>query len=249
MRGHSTSKDYETLLSLSNSSRQDAIETFSLLSQRLSRSSLALVPLSPGLHQPHKRRTKKKTAGTKAIEYTNHTRSKSAPELSVAATPLGLATPEGWVRPKTGRKHSSDSSKSSSTRSGTTSPRRSTTKPRSPAPISAIHERTSHGPRTPHSPPPAYQSKQSSPLLPSPAPQQIEPIPPAIARRPFDPTKRRSIMSFASDSTKLGEIPEHKWARQGMLEAGNFPILTYYPMEPYQEPEKPRSRLRKLFRR
>lgn len=58
-------------------------------------------------------------------------------------------------------------------------------------------------------------------------------------------------MSFASDSTKLGEIPEHKWARQPMFAGGNmdFPIRTYYPLEPYQEPEKQRSRFMRLFRK
>jgi hypothetical protein len=56
-------------------------------------------------------------------------------------------------------------------------------------------------------------------------------------------------MSFASDSTKLGEIPEHKWAHRGATNAGAYPILTYHPLELYKEPEKPRSRLRKLFRR
>lgn len=54
-------------------------------------------------------------------------------------------------------------------------------------------------------------------------------------------------MSFASDSTKLGEIPERKWGRNADLDGGQFTITPYYPMEPYQEPEKPRSRLRRLF--
>jgi hypothetical protein len=54
-------------------------------------------------------------------------------------------------------------------------------------------------------------------------------------------------MSFGSDSTKIGEIPEHKWARQP--DGGIFPVRTYYPLEPYQEPEKPRSRFMRLFKR
>jgi hypothetical protein len=56
-------------------------------------------------------------------------------------------------------------------------------------------------------------------------------------------------MSFASDSTKIGEIPEHKWTRPAMLEDGKFSVTTYYPLEPYQEPEKQRSRFMRLFRR
>jgi len=65
------------------------------------------------------------------------------------------------------------------------------------------------------------------------------------------PDNRKSIMSFASDSTKLGEIPEHKWARSAMYEDVNvkFPVRTYYPLEPYQEPEKQRSRFMRLFRK
>jgi len=59
-------------------------------------------------------------------------------------------------------------------------------------------------------------------------------------------------MSFASDSTKLGEIPEHKWTRPPVVfGAGDvkFPVTTYYPLEPYEEPVKPRSKFMRLFRR
>lgn len=62
---------------------------------------------------------------------------------------------------------------------------------------------------------------------------------------------RKSIVSFASDSTKLGEIPEYKWRTPPIYDDGNvnFPVQTYYPLEPYQEPEKQRSRFMRLFRR
>jgi hypothetical protein len=84
-------------------------------------------------------------------------------------------------------------------------------------------------------PPPALVS---TPLLPSPLPRTR-------------PENRKSIMSFASDSTKLGEIPERKWARPSMFDVGNsnFPITAFYPLEPYQQPEKQRSRFMRLFRR
>jgi hypothetical protein len=60
---------------------------------------------------------------------------------------------------------------------------------------------------------------------------------------------RNSIRSFATDSTKLGEIPEHKWARPSKLDAGQFSVRRYYPLEPYQEPEKQKSRFMRFFRR
>ena len=65
------------------------------------------------------------------------------------------------------------------------------------------------------------------------------------------PENRKSMMSFASDSTKIGEIPERKWANPAMFDTGNsaFPITPYYPLGPYQEPEKQRSRFMRLFRR
>lgn len=59
-------------------------------------------------------------------------------------------------------------------------------------------------------------------------------------------------MSFASDSTKLGEIPEHKWTKpHALFEDGDFkfPVTTYYPLEPYQDQEKKRARFMRLFRR
>jgi len=225
--GKHTTTDCQSLLSLSNASRIEAIHTFEQLSQRLSRSSLALVPLSPAMKERGQRHRRKKSSSSSAVK---HTRSKSAPELS--------ATPQGWVRPKAGRKQSSDSTKSSKS-SGTSSPKQIASKPRA-------------------NQPPAPSSRRS------PAPRQIANIPheensprtppPQYTTFPVEPVRRRtqdrkSFMSFASDSTKIGEIPEHKWARRADMQEGNYPMTTYYPVEPYQEPEKQRSRLMKLFRR
>jgi hypothetical protein len=55
-------------------------------------------------------------------------------------------------------------------------------------------------------------------------------------------------MSFASDSTKLGEIPEYKWSDQHRLN-GDYPVTVFYPLNQSLIPEKkkPRSRLRRLF--
>jgi hypothetical protein len=91
-RGRSTSTDYQALLNLSNASRMEAINTFEQLSQRLSRSSLALVrsgnELAKHRTHHHRRKTSSSTGHMK------HSRSKSAPELSL--TPLGPANTDGW---------------------------------------------------------------------------------------------------------------------------------------------------------
>lgn len=228
--GSHTTTDYNSLLSLSNASRIEAINTFEQLSQRLSRSSLALIPVSPGLKeksQRHHHRRKKSSSSTGV----KHTRSKSAPELSV--------TPQGWVRPKAGRKQSTDSNKSFKS-SGTSTPKAVAARThanqlpassrRSPPPrqIGDVPHNDENAQRTP---PPQYTTF---------------PVEPLRARRTQD---RKSFMSFASDSTKIGEIPEHKWVRNAGIQEGNYPMTTYYPTEPYQEPEKQRSRLMKLFRR
>ncbi|KAH8602428.1 hypothetical protein B0O99DRAFT_139426 [Bisporella sp. PMI_857] len=92
---------------------------------------------------------------------------------------------------------------------------------------------------------PPHVTKHRLPMPPPPAEKAAAQI------LSHHPTNRRSIMSIASDSTKLGEIPSHKWIRPYNLENGEmavFPIQTYYPLEPYREPEKQKSRLRRLFR-
>lgn len=211
-RGRSTAADYQALLNLSQSSRMEAIKTFSELSQRLSRSSLALVP-SPSptskVHHTHKRKRSKQSSSLE------HTRSKSAPSLTI--------TEKGWVRPKTHRKTSSSSTM--------------TTTSSSPPPPKVPKERKSS---------PRLQRTQHPPPISS---SFVRPISPQAhleltrSSKP-DPRNRKSIMSFSSDSTKLGEIPEHRWPRNA---DGTVRATTYYPIEPYQEPVKERSRLRKLF--
>lgn len=229
--GQHTTTDYQSLLSLSNASRIEAIHTFEQLSQRLSLSSLALVPLSPGLKEKNQRhhQRRKKSSSSSGVK---HTRSKSAPELSV--------TPQGWVRPKAGRKQSSDSTKSSKG-SGTSSPKQIAAKALATQPP-ASSSRRSPAPRQIASVPHNDENSQGTP----PPQYTTFPVEPLRTRKTQD---RKSFMSFASDSTKIGEIPEHKWARNAAMHEGNYPMTTYYPVKPYQEPEKQRSRLMKLFRR
>lgn len=212
----------------------EAIHTFEQLSNRLSRSSLALVPSNK---HNEKHRHKRKAKSSSSVGNLKHARSKSAPQLSI--TPLGLATPDGWVRPKTGRKLSADSKAS-----GTSSPKRRAVPKPPPSP-----QRLSLP-----APPSQRPTTQSSPLIPRPTypmegtaatpPRRVTTVPQSR------PENRKSIMSFASDSTKLGEIPEYKWTRPHMYaDGGNFPTRAYYPLEPYQEPEKPRSRFMRLFKK
>jgi len=237
-RGCSTSTDYQALLNLSNASRMEAINTFEALSKRLSRSSLALVTSSSNRQTQgtHKR----KTRHSSSAQHLKHGRSKSSPQLSV--TPLGLATTEGWIRPKANRKHSSDSRSSKS--SGRSSPKHSNTKAPTPLrlpPSPAPRRITAPAPQ-----PNAIPNPSSTPAL-NTVPQS--PPPPYLPTKPPKHDQRKSFMSFASDSTKLGEIPEHKWTRPPGLEEGSYPITTYYPLEPYREPEKQRSRFMRLFRK
>ncbi|KAH7360691.1 hypothetical protein BKA65DRAFT_547404 [Rhexocercosporidium sp. MPI-PUGE-AT-0058] len=254
-KGRSSPADYQVLLNLSNSSRLEAITTFQQLSYRLSHSSLAL-PISPhktGSKTSATHRRKKKTStSSSGNSKRTQARAKSAPELSISITPLGPATPEGWVRPKAGRKLSTDS------KSGTSTPKRqrSASKPLAlPAPP-VVPRPASATRRSP--PPPPYQSHLPSPSsIAPPAPKHVSapisismPTPSQrLQVRVSRADKRKSIMSFASDSTKLGEIPEHKWARGAIPEGGQFPITPFYPIQLYQEPEKPKSRFMRLFRR
>ena len=64
-------------------------------------------------------------------------------------------------------------------------------------------------------------------------------------------SNRISMMSFASDSTKIGEIPERKLPRPLGLntEGENHLADTAFPLAPWTKPEKPRSRFMRLFRK
>jgi hypothetical protein len=229
-RGKSSTADYQSLISLSNASKLEAMRTFEQLSGRMSQSSMALV--STNASQTHRKRKRSSKRSTSA---------KSRSTSEVANTPLGFANTEGWVRPKQGRKMSSESTKAIKSSDSRRVPLKTISQaantPRIlPAPLSS-------------SPPAKATSAQPPHSLASPGGKSVGT--PAYRQRT---TNRKSIMSFASDSTKLGEIPEHKWARPRMLEVCaetgkvRYPITALYPIEPYQEPEK-RSRLRRLFGR
>ncbi|KAF4635343.1 hypothetical protein G7Y89_g2762 [Cudoniella acicularis] len=208
-RGKSTPSDYQSLMSLSDLTRREAIHTFEQLSIRLSTSSLALAPLAA---PADKRSTSRKKEST---THRNHTRAKSTPNLSV--TPLGPATPNGWVRSKSPKKSRKSSSKSKST-------------------TSMNRKREEHAIAPPHPRPKRITAPEPTLTLSS------SPSPPQRAEHALASPRdnRISFMSFASDSTKLGEIPERKWAKPAGFDYGSgnspFPITAYYPLEPYQEP-------------
>jgi len=223
-QGKNTQSDCQALLEISNSSRAEALRTFEQLSMRLSTSSLhsnqRLVPRPGVSHQGHKRRGQQ--ARQEASDSSKRALSKASPEPSIAITPLGPATPEGWVRSKAKRKTSSTSTKSKAAR---------TSRPlREAQPEVRKEAPKDKGILRP------IQSKLKLPIH-TDTPRRSE--------------NRMSLMSFASDSTKVGEIPEHKWAKQSRFAADgtSFPVMAAFPLEPYTEPEKARSRFMRLFRR
>lgn len=66
---------------------------------------------------------------------------------------------------------------------------------------------------------------------------------PNSTRTSSRPEWRRAPRSFASDSTKLGEIPEHKWA--GPRDDSTLRVA--YPLYAYPAPQKQRSRFMRFF--
>ncbi|CZT03610.1 uncharacterized protein RAG0_10330 [Rhynchosporium agropyri] len=251
-KGRSNSADYEVLLNLSNSSRLEAISAFQQLSHRLSHPSLALPPgpRKSNYKSSAAHRGKKITAPSSAKHSKRaHHSAKSPFEPSISITPLGPVSPDGWVRPKAGRKLSLESRSSGPS---TPNKQRSSSKPLAPLAPSAVPCPASVTRTSP--PRPTNQSH-----LPSPNSLESHPYKNADVSMPAQPHRlhthvpradqRESFMSFASDSTKLGEIPEDKWARGNISEGERFPITPFYPVQPYQVPEKPKSRFMRLFGR
>ncbi|KAG9247821.1 hypothetical protein BJ878DRAFT_538904 [Calycina marina] len=190
--GHTTpatSTDHTALLILSKTARSDAIRTFSQLSIRLSRTSLALPASSRSKAKPGAVPKKKKSSVESGSWKPSLSRSPSK-YLSTSAT----------KRPKS-------------------------------------------SPKLPPKPSPPYQANTT----------QFLPLPPSHHHTHYTqrrPSPRKSILSSTSDSTKLGEIPAHKGVCHCIAIDGRemvFPIRTYFPLEAYHEPVKPRGRLRRLL--
>lgn len=189
-------------MSMSNSSRLQAIETFDQLSKRLPQSSSSLTPSNKSSQKHAHDSQKRKPKHASSPKDTHNPRSKSAPSL----IPPALDQP----RPKhnSRKKKSPDSSKSSTTS------------------------------RRPHSDPEPHRSKPSRKPT---DPRRSAPPPARGARSSSRSDRRRTPKSFTSDSTKLGEIPEHKWARDSNS------LRVAYPLYSYPEPQKQRSRFMRFF--
>ncbi|KAI9817740.1 MAG: hypothetical protein M1827_000859 [Pycnora praestabilis] len=110
-----------------------------------------------------------------------------------------------------------------------------------PAPLAPIHANSNptifpEVVKTHRTPSPSPIPSLSIPSL-SPAPLPPPPVPPkpsnlslSIPRRQAKETP--SVFSFASDSTKLGEIPEHKWATPAYFTAieAKYPSINAVPV-------------------
>lgn len=225
--GESTRGDYQSLLLLSNESKIEAINTFGQLSSRLSRSQLTL--------QDGEARSRRDGVGKSPVTTKKHTsssgngkeagyragrvKSKSAPDLSITKIHPSSASPQGWVKPKSRPNGSSLSSESDNSR-----PRQpKVKKPEEPRLRRKTHSTTK--------------------------PTQLR----VTHRRSPNKThgrhhERASIISFSSDSTKLGEVPERHFSRPVDFVGGLH--HTAFPLNSFREPEKQRrSRFIRLFSR
>lgn len=191
-------------MSMSNSSRVQAIETFDQLSKRLPQSSLSLTPSNKSSQKHAHYSQKRKPKHASSPNDTHNPRSKSASSLIPTAA-LDQPRPKHSSR----KKKSPDSSKSSTT------------------------SRRPH-----HSDPEAHRSNPSRKPT---GPSRSAPPPARDARPGSRSDRRRTPKSFTSDSTKLGEIPEHKWARDSNS------LRVAYPLYSYPEPQKQRSRFMRFF--
>ncbi|KAF2121802.1 hypothetical protein BDV96DRAFT_681872 [Lophiotrema nucula] len=246
--------DYNSLTSLSDASRAEAVHSLDQLYQRLSKSNLQLyrVGACPRCNsmkhhncsggaidaprkssQPEKRRR-------------NASRSRSSSGPTVARVPVKSTSQTHLVvvRPKTTRKGSSSSASTTKTQSTATSspyasplgsplPQYSPTDPYPPKQQTQgeggrKRAGSFDGPRPttwPNPLPPNMQNYTFGVTMPAPIPPPKIPLtqrspPPREKNTPspsVSPARRRidkvtpSTYTFASDSTKLGEIPQNKW--------------------------------------
>ncbi|KAF2667056.1 hypothetical protein BT63DRAFT_328245 [Microthyrium microscopicum] len=210
--------DYGRLTSLSETSRMEAIDALSQLSYRLSRSSLNLLKPSTKLDKAAKKKTDKKrdTRLDSKISIIRRVESAnaSAPQLAIIR-PLNSQT--------------SQSSRSTAPRYQAAPPT-----PAASPPLTPLYELPSN-----KSVPNLAYGQSSALPTPPPSPPQYSHHRPTTShgretkspaqkashkhtlsggRDPLEEIRRRrmdkmtpSLYTFASDSTKLGEIPMHRW--------------------------------------
>lgn len=228
--------DYHFLTSLSDTSRQEAIDALSQLSYRMSRSALSLHahPAPQGkVHRDHHDRTRYESKPDRDSKETkekkkgaSRDKDKMKPEIRRVQLSNASTSTLAIVRPRTRRTGSSTSSRSGGSQ-GTPPPAYSN--PSSPSPQASPTLQ----------PPRQQQARQSSqqPSAASPYPH-AEPV----YRRRQDKTTP-SMYTFASDSTKLGEIPMRKWNQPYDYDAMakkncEVPLRPWTSEEPTQKPKK-----------
>lgn len=229
--------DYESLMSLSNLSRAEAIKTIDHLSRRLGSSSsrASIAPSSP----------------------------KPAKSLPAPPSPPPPASPRQKSRPS----HSSDTT-STKRRSKTSESPKSPKKKRSvvkehkehreakevkaekemksAASKETLRPTTSKETLKPATSKETLNAEATSPPA-SPTPEPRSHLRPQATpeRMAAAAQNRLSLMSFTSDSTKLGEIPERKWRPRYYVsidtssEEYNVPPL--YPLRPYRPEPREKS--------
>lgn len=241
--------DYQSLMTLSNSSRVQAIKTFDQLSRRLGKdpSAVSAAPPAPPPAPAAPAKTFWSSATARAA------RTMGATGMTGATGATGATKPPGSKPPK-------PAGPSASSRDG---PRKGGPRKGSPK-VSKGHADGSssarrHEPkdgRRRHDKAPGTQRKHHA-SKPPPGPAATKGKEGGAgsgnnAGRRTSFLNRFSLMSMASDSTRLGEIPERKWHRKydpldGSLDEYNTPVM--YPIRPYQKQQPKEKKFLGLFKR
>ncbi|KAK4168959.1 hypothetical protein QBC43DRAFT_200445 [Cladorrhinum sp. PSN259] len=216
-RNQSPDLDYESLMSLSNSSRVKAIKAIDSLSRRLaspSRSSIASAS--------SKASTKKPSGSSSRHKHRSRSDSKVTPLKAIEPSPSEPSPREP--------RRTSSRRKVPSTAAPSLTPSH---KKAAPSKARSVSSPTLLLPPPP--PPPIESSElQLSPQYHLPAhlrPQSTSPKPGA--------ENRISMMSFASNSTKLGEIPQRKLrsvylsTTETTSESDEYNVKPTFPLRPY----------------
>ncbi len=184
--------DYGSLMTLSNASRHDAIKAIDGLSRRLRSPASASAVSSSAAKAP----------STKAQ---SRRKRKSSPDTEASRS-----------KPKQETRRDKSPSKKSSAASAKTSKAASREHTTSKAEAERLRKRAPAPPQPPKAPsttPHKTRPSRSAATAASGGTQRpATPKTPKAAAEP--PQNRISMLSFSSDSTKLGEIPQRKWQRR-----------------------------------
>ena len=232
-----TQIDYRYLTSVSDISRQEALETLSQLSFRVSQSELRLRQELENEKQQKRQkssdaRARQKLPSPKSASEVGSVKSSKKGQLVVRKVHLKSASsPQlAMVRPKPRRSGSSKSDVSVNVKEVTPSP---------PLPSSPVkHVRKDSG-------------VSISPPLPTLVELPAGPVPAPQTQRRRQDKITPSMHTFASASTRLGEIPELKWSLPYDYEAMTRLNKEHggRPWPPPPEPTKPRRGFLSLFKK